>query len=114
MRHDRLVDMTKGWFVGDFLPVAVRTSECEVAVKIYRSGDFEDAHYHSIATEVTVIVSGEARMFERIWRAGDIVTIEPGEATAFLALTDVTTVVVKLPSAPNDKHFVRAESQAPN
>ena len=113
MRHDRLDDMMKGWFVGDFLPVAVRTSACEVAVKIYRSGDFEDAHYHRIATEVTAIISGEARMFERVWRAGDIITIEPGEATAFLALTDVTTVVVKLPSAPDDKHFVNAESQAP-
>ena len=105
--------MTNGWFVGDFLPVALRTPECEVAVKNYRSGDFEDAHYHCIATEVTVIISGEARMFERVWRAGDIVTIEPGEATAFLALTDVTTVVVKLPSARDDKHFVNAEFQAP-
>lgn len=110
MRHDRLDDMTKGWFVGDFVPAAIQTKECEVAVKHYRSGDFEAEHYHSVVTEVTVIVSGEARMFERIWRAGDIVTIGPGEATSFLAVTDVTTVVVKLPSAPDDKHFVQAES----
>ena len=112
MRHDRLEGMTKGWFVGDFLPAAFRTKECEVAIKSYRSGDAEDAHFHSIATEITVIVSGEARMFERVWRAGDIVIIEPGEATAFVALTDVTTVVVKLPSAPNDKRIVKAESRA--
>lgn len=113
MRHDRLEDMAKGWFVGDFQPVAVRSTECEVAVKTYRAGDFEDSHYHAIATEVTTIISGEARMFGRVWRTGDIITIEPGEATAFFALTDVTTVVVKLPSAPGDKHFVKAELQAP-
>ena len=36
--------------------------------------------------------------------AGDIVEIAPGEAASFEALTDVTTVVVKVPSVPGDKY----------
>ena len=113
MRHDRLEGMAKGWFVGDFQPVALRSVACEVAVKTYRPGDCEEAHYHAIATEVTAIIAGEARMFGRVWRTGDIITIEPGEATSFQALTDVTTVVVKLPSAPGDKYLANAEPQTP-
>ena len=106
MRHDRLEKMTKGWFVGDFLPTALHSTACEVAVKHYSKGDHETAHYHQIATEITVIVSGKVRMLGSEWTAGDILTIEPGEITDFLALTDVVTVVVKTPSAPLDKFVV--------
>lgn len=35
--------------------------------------------------------------------------IEPGEATAFEALTDVVNVVVNLPSAKDDKFLGRAD-----
>jgi hypothetical protein len=33
----------------------------------------------------------------------DIVKVNPGVSTDFKAITDVTTVVVKIPGAPNDK-----------
>lgn len=104
MKHHRLEDMVKGWFVGDFAPVAFRTPGVEVGVKSYNAGDLENEHHHKIATELTVIVSGRVRMLGRTWSAGDILTIEPGEATAFEALTDTVTVVVKLPSAAGDKY----------
>lgn len=98
--------MTKGWFVGDFSPSILRSKDCEVGIKHYRAGDYEAAHYHAIATEITAIVSGRAVMFGREWGPGDILTVEPREETDFLALTDVVTVVVKMPSAPSDKYVV--------
>lgn len=103
MRHDRLELMTRGWFVGDFAPAALRSTACEVAIKFYQAGDHEAAHVHRVATEITAIISGRVRMSGQEWRDGDILTIEPGEATDFLALTDVVTVVVKTPSALDDK-----------
>jgi hypothetical protein len=109
VKHAKLAEMVKGWFVGDFNPVVLRTAGVEVAVKHYRAGDREDLHHHRVATEVTVIVSGSVRMLERIWSAGDIVVIEPGEATAFEALTDAVNVVVKLPGAKNDKFIGPAD-----
>ena len=72
-------------------------------MKRYATGAFEPKHYHKVAPEVTVIVSGEAVMNGRHYSIGDIVLIEPGEITDFEALTDVVTVVVKLPSVPGDK-----------
>ncbi len=99
----QLGDMVKGWFVGDFAPVAFRTAAVEVGVKEYKAGDAEAAHYHKVATELTVIATGTVRMFGREFGPGSIVTVEPGDVTAFEALTDTVTVVVKLPSAKDDK-----------
>lgn len=104
MKHDRLDQMFKGWFVGAFEPTAFSTDACEVAVKSYKSGDHEDKHYHKVATEITLILNGKVRMLEKIWTNGDIITISPGESTAFEAITDTLTVVVKVPGALDDKY----------
>ena len=103
MRAAHLDDMVKGWFVGAFSPSLLATDQFEVAIKHYRSGDVEAAHIHRVATEITAVVSGKVRMFGADWRAGDIVLIEPGEATSFVALTDAVTVVVKTPCVAGDK-----------
>jgi quercetin dioxygenase-like cupin family protein len=99
--------MTRGWFIGNFEPAALRSEAAEVAevaVQQYGPGDYEARHYHNVATEVTLIVSGEVEMNHVRYRAGDIVVIEPGEATDFRALSNVVTVAVKLPSVKHDKY----------
>ncbi len=97
--------MTKGWFVGDFLPTALAVDGFEVGVKRYKSGDSESIHFHKIATEVTVIIEGQVKMNGVTYNSGSIILIEPNEATDFYALTDVITVVVKCPSVPGDKYL---------
>lgn len=106
MQSFDLADMVKGWFVGGFAPTAYQTQDCEVAVKHYAAGDHEGAHYHKVATEITVIVSGRVRMCGQEWGPGAIVVLSPGDVTDFEALTDATNVVVKLPGALNDKYVV--------
>ncbi len=105
-RH--LTEMVGGWMVGDFDPVCLRTAACEVACKTYPAGTGEAAHVHRIATELTLIASGRATMNGRTFATGDIVILEPGEPTDFLALEDTTTVVVKMPSVLGDKYLVPA------
>lgn len=103
MKKSRLNDMKGGWFIGNFEPSLFKTNEVEVAVKRYKAGDCEKAHYHKVATEYTLIINGTVRMFEREWYEGDIVIVEPGDITAFEAVTDAVNVVVKIPGANNDK-----------
>lgn len=103
MKKVRLDSMTKGWFVGDFEPTLIQTREVEVAVKEYKKGDFEESHYHKIATEITVICSGRVRMNGVEYEKGEIIIIEPFESTNFEALEDTITTVVKYPGASNDK-----------
>ena len=105
MKHYRLEKMVKGWFVGAFSPTSHLTEACEVAVKHYCAGEKESAHYHKVATEVTLVLSGEVRMMGRTWRDGDIIKLNPGEITDFEAITDAVTVVVKTPSIAGDKYL---------
>lgn len=106
MRVHRLDEMVRGWFVGAFMPTAHPTADVEVGVKRYPAGAKEAAHYHKLATEITLILEGEAVMNGRRFGPGDIVVLEPGEVADFETLSPVTTVVVKHPGAPDDKYLV--------
>jgi quercetin dioxygenase-like cupin family protein len=105
MESLKLENMIKGWFVGGFEPTALVTEACEVGIKKYKAGEQEGKHYHKIATEITVVISGCIRMAGSEWHEGDIIILSPNEITDFEALTDATTVVVKHPGALNDKYF---------
>lgn len=106
MKIFKLKDMHSGWFIGNFKPSVFKTNDVEVAIKKYREGDYENAHYHKLATEFTVIVSGSVKMNNEIYTEGDVIVIEPYESTDFRAMTDVITTVVKLPGANNDKYLL--------
>ena len=105
MKTAHLNDMTKSWFVGNFEPTLYKTNDVEAAVKSYKAGDHESRHYHKIATEITVVISGRIRMNDKEYSAGDIIVMEPGEPTDFEALTDAVNAVVKLPGANDDKYL---------
>jgi quercetin dioxygenase-like cupin family protein len=105
MTVTKLDDMVKGWFVGSFEPSLIKTNDVEVAVKSYKKGDAEDKHYHKIATEITVVVSGKVKMNNIVYGKGDIITIEPNESTDFEAVEDTVCTVVKYPGASNDKYL---------
>jgi len=105
MKKFNLSNMTKGWFVGDFSPTLLKTRDVEVAVKKYIKGDTEEKHYHKLATEITVVVSGRIMMNSVEYKEGDIIIIEPYEASDFEALEDSVNTVVKFPGANNDKYI---------
>lgn len=106
MKVNKMNSMIRGWFVGNFEPSVYRSNEVEVAVKSYHQGDYEVSHYHKVATEITVIISGKVKMNGIEYGEGDIITIEPGEITDFEALTDTQNAVVKIPCASNDKYII--------
>jgi quercetin dioxygenase-like cupin family protein len=110
MQISKLSNMKKGWFIGDFSPTLVKTRSVEVAVKFYKKGDREDRHYHKVATEITVVISGKVRMNGVEYKAGDIIVIDPNESTDFEALEDSVNTVVKLPGAQDDKYMQKADS----
>ena len=105
MRSAKINDMVKGWFIGNFEPSLYKTNDVEVGMKQYKKGDYEEKHFHKIATEYTVIVNGRARMFGKEWEAGDIIVAEPFDCTDFLALEDCVNLVVKIPGASHDKYM---------
>ena len=105
MKHYELKKFVRGWFVGGFDPSIIKTKDVEVAVQHFKAGDKEDEHCHKIATEVTCVVAGRAKLSGKLLGPGDIVEIPPGEYSNFEALEDTITVVVKYPGALNDKYL---------
>lgn len=105
MKKSNINDFIRGWIVGAFKPSLFHTSDVEFAIQEFSKGDKEESHCHKIATEITVIVQGKAKMKGMTLSKGDIVKIEPGEYTDFEALEDTITAVIKLPGALNDKYL---------
>lgn len=114
MEKSNLNDMVRGWFVGNFEPSLFKTESCEVAIKQYKKDDYEERHFHKIATEITAIISGSVKMNEQIYKQGDIVVIKPNESTDFKALEDCITCVVKIPGASNDKYLGESKQESTN
>ena len=103
MKLSKINQMTGGWFVGDFEPSILKTSQFEACVKYYSQGDREPSHFQKTAVEITVMINGQARMGQVVLNPGDIILLEPYEIADFEALTEVTLVALKTPSIPEDK-----------
>lgn len=114
MEITKLKEMKGGWFIGDFEPSCHRTRDFEIACKSYESGMSEPCHEHRVATEITLIASGKARMNGVHLGSGDIVILQPGESADFVTLEKTTTVVVKFPSVIGDKYIVTGEKTKEN
>lgn len=99
-------DFTKGWFIGDFEPSLLKTTDFEVAVKEYKAGDSEDNHLHKEAIEFTIVLDGTIMMNGIEYNRNDIIRIEKNEATKFESITDSRTLVVKTPSVKGDKYII--------
>lgn len=106
MKRYKLNDFTGGWFIGDFEPSLVKTKDFEVAVKTYKKGDREKAHFHKVAAEFTLVVVGRCRLNDEVFEAGEIAWIKLGETVEFEALEDTVNTVVKIPSVKGDKYDV--------
>lgn len=105
MEKFNIADFYKGWIVGNFEPTLLKMSEIEVALQSYSVGDEEPMHYHKIATEISLVVSGTAMFNSQTVKAGEGVIIRPMNPNVFKAITDCQVLVIKYPSAPNDKYM---------
>ena len=100
-------DFTKGWLVGNFSPCLFNNTDVEIGVKYYKKGDKDENHYHKIATEYTIVISGEVRMLNKIFTSGDIIIIEPNIENQFDCLQDACILVIKTPSVIGDKYQLK-------
>ena len=106
MKTAKLNETYRGWLVGDFDGALLRTRSTEVAVKREKKGDEIPAHMHEVVAEVTVVVQGVIQINDRVFHAGDLILVEPGEVARYTCIEDAITVVIKVPGFPEDKTLV--------
>ena len=105
-RHKLSESGDRGWFIGQFDRAIHKTDACEVSYQINRQGDISEPHYHKIATEVTLVISGSVWVNGEIFCDGEMFVLEPGEVAEVEYLEDTASVVVKTPGPLNDKYLV--------
>jgi len=106
MKKIKLSDFFRGWFVGDFEPTLFKSKDIEIAVQAYEKNHIEPEHFHKIATEITIMVKGNAYFNDQLVCEDEGIIIFPGEINIFKAATDCKTLVVKFPSASKDKYLI--------
>lgn len=105
---------TKGWFIGDFDPVVLKTDQVEVAYQTHKADERHDIHYHKKSREYNLLISGTMVINEQELNAGDLFIIEPYEVSEPTFITDVTLVVVRAPSIKGDKYVIGTEESNGN
>ena len=110
MIFDKILKFTKGWFIGDFEPSILKTNLFEVGLLTRYKGQDDPPHYHAIATEYNVVVSGSMTINGNFLEKGDVFIIEKNETTKSIFHEDTTLLVVKVPSVPSDKYEVFDEN----
>jgi quercetin dioxygenase-like cupin family protein len=106
MKKRKLTEMKRGWFIGDFDPSILRTDQFEVGLLTHKKGEHWAKHYHAIATEYNLLISGEMTIHNEKLIPGDIFIIEPDEVVDPTFQEDSVVVCIKIPSLTTDKYEV--------
>lgn len=106
MKFSHLQDYTRGWLIGDFEPSLMRTSEFEIGVLTHKKNEVWPAHYHKVADEYNVLVSGSMLINNTLVEPGTVFHVEKGEVAHPQFLEDCVVVVIKTPSVIGDKYVV--------
>lgn len=106
MKEFKLKDCgDRGWYVGDFASAAFRTKDFEACFQINQRGHAV-SHIHHQITEITLVVSGRILCNGKIYTAGDIYILEPGDISQTQYLEETEVVTLKTPSIPSDKELL--------
>lgn len=96
----------RGWFVGQFEKAVFKTDILEAALQFNEKDTYSPRHYHKVATEINLIVSGKAKYNDIVVEAGNGIIVYPGEESLCYYLEDTETMVIKIPGVLNDKYVI--------
>jgi hypothetical protein len=106
MKKTQLSDMWRGWFIGNFQPSVLETKDFEVGILTHKKDEIWPKHYHAIATEYNVLISGSMTIRNELISPGTIFVLEPNEIADPIFHEDCIIVCIKTPSIPGDKYEV--------
>lgn len=108
---NKMSDMKGGWFIGDFDPSVLRTSQFEVCYHIHKKGEKWDVHYHAKSLEINYLIRGQMIIQGVTLNAGDIFSLEPFEIADPQFIEECELIIVKVPSVIGDKIIIKEKTQ---
>lgn len=106
MNVSHINNFTGGWFIGNFEPSLLKDGGFEASVKTHKKDENWPVHYHKIATEYNVIVSGNMTIQNQNLKTGDVFVLKPYEVADPIFHEDTVIVCIKYPGAINDKYGI--------
>lgn len=106
MKVGNISNTHRGWVIGDFEPSLLRTKNFEVGILKHPKGEIWAPHYHKVATEYNILISGTMRLCGVDLVPGNTFILEPNEVADPIFYEDCTIVCVKVPSDTKDKYLV--------
>lgn len=104
MKTAHIDDFKRGWFIGNFEPSLLK-GNFEVGLHRNKKGDIQSSHFHKKSTEYNLVISGEIKINDVVYKKGDIFIIEPYTvANDIECLTDNEILIVRDISDPEDKY----------
>ena len=102
----KMKDMFKGWFVGNFKPSVLITTDFEVGYLTHKKGEYHQAHYHNKAVEINYLIKGKMTIQNKELNTGDIFVLYQNEVADPVFLEDCELIVIKAPCVIGDKYLV--------
>lgn len=106
MERYKLANFFRGWFIGNFSPSVLKTSDFEVGILSHKKNETWPRHFHKQGTEYNLLISGLMKIQGETIEPGDIFILRPNEIADPQFLEDCLVLVVKTPSIPGDKFEV--------
>lgn len=95
----------RGWFIGSFPEAAFETDDVEVCYCVEEAGE-GIKHYHTVCTEIILIISGKIACQGHEYTDGDILIFSPGDINDSIYLEKTVMIGVKVPAGKFDKVLV--------
>ena len=102
----KLTDFTRGWFIGNFLPNIIKTSDFEIAKLHHGKDEKWPFHYHKEADEYNVLLKGKMILNGNIIHEKSLFIIHKNEIACPFFLEDCQVLCIKSPSSPKDKYII--------
>ena len=97
----------RGWFVGNFHPTLLRTSDFEVGINIHKKTvDSYDFHYHEEVEEFNILIWGNMILNNVNITQGQYFNVKPRQITCSIYTEDTMILCVKSISSPKDKFLI--------
>ena len=100
-------DFKAGWFIGNFEPTILKTSDFEIALKVHKHDEKIQPHRHNHTVEYNLLTDGKMEVNGMKIEEGDIFILEKAEICNVKILSKIAKVVcIKVPSNPKDKELL--------